>query len=164
MGYSDYDAKDPTEVAEELAETKGWYSHREESNQIAIEIIGQWQAHPITLSWSPDEELLRVISSFHFVSSASDLSGLHRLLNLINDKIWVGSFSHWKEPQLIVLKHGLLLSGYQPAEPQQIETLVKAFMASLNCYYPAFLLIGADAHETPERAMEIALPTGHGTA
>lgn len=60
-------------------------------------------------------------------------------------------------------KTGLLLSGGQVPNNDQLENLIEAAMMMYDQYLPAFNLVELGTH-TPERALKQALGRTHGRA
>lgn len=153
----------PIDMVETLAESCDWEFDRVGENQIAMAIEAQWRTYSLTLAWSGSDDILRLIATAEFAPEEERLAEFHKLLNLINDRIWCGCFSHWAEQELLAFRYGLTLAGGADATPEQIETMVLNAVALFERFYPAIQLV-CFAGETAERAAEIAIGEHYGTA
>lgn len=153
----------PIDMVESLAEASEWEFDRVGRNQIAMAIEGSWRTYSLTLAWSDHDDMLRLVCTFEFAPPAGRVEAFHALLNLVNDRIWGGSFSHWAEQELLAFRYGLTLAGDAEATPEQIESMILNAVGLSERFYPAFQLIGW-GDETPRKALGIAIEQHYGTA
>ena len=149
----------PIDIVETLAEHRDWAFDRVADDQIAMAVEGQWRSYSLTLAWSGGDETLRLICTFEMEPPEARLPALMELLNLVNDQGWAGGFGFWPEQQLMVWRYGLLLSGGQIAASEQIDTMIRAAVASCERYYPAFQLV-AWGDRGAEEALKMAIAPG----
>ena len=154
---------DPIDIVETLAEHYDWDFDRITEDQIAVAIEGSWQTYGVTLSWSSFDETLRIISSFEMNPATEKISGLLKLLNLANNKIWNGSFVFAEKQKLMIFKYGMNLVGGARASANQIDSIVENAIIACEQFYPAFQLI-CWGNETPEEALLIAFEKSFGRA
>ena len=153
----------PIDIVENIAAHHDWDFDRISDEQIAMAVQGQWRTYSITLAWSPYDETLRLIATFEMEPPAEKLPALYALLNEVNDQCWTGAFTFWAEPQLMVYRYGLVLTGGQVAAPEQIDTMINAAVLNAERYYPALqLLIWGD--RTPTEAIQVAIAEAYGRA
>ncbi|MCX7558879.1 YbjN domain-containing protein [Sulfitobacter sp. F26204] len=153
----------PIDIVENLAAHHDWDFDRISDEQIAMAVEGQWRTYQITLAWSPFDETLRLICTFEMDPPAEKLPGLYELLNCVNDQIWAGAFTYWAEQKLMVYRYGLVCTGGQDASANQIDTMIKAAVASAERYYPAMQLqIWGD--QSPKEALQVAIAEAYGRA
>jgi hypothetical protein len=88
---------------------------------------------------------------------------LYDVLNRCNDMVWTGAFTYWEEQKLMVWRYGLLLSGGQYANPDQIDKLISSAVMAAERFYPAFQL-AAWGDQTPAEAMKVAIAEAYGRA
>jgi len=120
----------PIDMAETLAEHFEWDFDRVADDQIAMAIEGQWRTYSITLAWSAYENTLRLICTFEMEPPSERMEEVYRALNAVNDMCWAGAFTFWEEQKLMVYRYGLVLAGEAAVEPEQIDRLVGAAVAS----------------------------------
>lgn len=153
----------PIEIVESLALSRDWDFDRVADDQIAMAIKGQWETYSITIAWSKFDETLRLISTFEMDPSEEHLPALYELLNLANDKSWIGAFSFWKDQKLMTYRYGLCLAKEKNASPEQIDQMIGSAIITSECFYPAFQLV-CSGHTSPEQAFNIAIGKTYGRA
>ncbi len=161
--YFESDEVDPIDIVEDLAEFHDWEVDRIADNQIAMSVQGQWRAYSLTLAWAPRDETLRLVCTFDMDPPAERLAALFEVLNAANDQCWLGAFTWWAEPKLMVYRYGLALSGNQIAAPEQIDRMIDAAIRNAERFYPAFQLV-CWGDRTPEDAMQVAIAEAYGRA
>ena len=161
--YLDSGELHPIDVVETLAEHYDWAFDRVAEDQIAMAIEGAWRTYSITLAWSAYDETLRMICTFEMAPPEEKLAPLFEAMNLANDKCWAGSFSLWREQQLMVYRYGLMLGGGVSAAPEQVDQMLSAAVVACERFYPAFQLI-CWGGEPVARAMDIAMSESYGRA
>ncbi len=153
----------PIDVVETVATHYEWEFDRVADNQIAMTLEGAWRPYSLTLAWSPPDETLRLIATWELDPPADRLPALYELLNRMNDLCWAGGFTWWEGERLLVFRYGLVLAGEQVAAPEQIDTMIRAAMLSLDRFYPAVQL-AIHGGRAPKEAMEIAIAEAYGRA
>lgn len=153
----------PIDIVETLAEHRDWEFDRVADDQIAMAVQGQWRSYSLTLAWSGGDETLRLICTFEMDPPEARLPVVMELLNLINDQGWAGGFGFWSDQRLMVWRYGLILTGGQVAAPEQIDTMIRAAVASCERYYPAFQL-AAWSERTALDALQVAIAGAWGRA
>jgi len=153
----------PIDIVEHLAEHNEWDFDRVADDQIAMAVVGQWRTYSITLAWSAYDETLRLICTFEMEPPEERLPALYDALNRTNDMCWAGAFTYWQEQRLMVYRYGLVLTGGQIANPEQIDTMIAAAVMSAERYYPAFQLV-AWGDRSADEAMQVAIAEAYGRA
>ena len=139
--FMETDTLHPIDLVEHLAEFHDWEFDRIHDDQIAMIVEGQWRNYSITLAWSGYDETLRLICTFDMEPPAHRMGALFEALNVMNDRLWAGSFTWWEEHKMMVYRYGLILSGDQIAGPEQVDDMIAAAVESCEQYYPAFQLV-----------------------
>lgn len=160
-----FDAGDihPIDVVETVATHHEWEFDRVAENQIAMTLEATWRAYQLTLAWSPSDETLRLLLTYDMDPPEDRLPALYDLLNRMNDLCWAGAFTWWAEEKLMVFRYGLVLAGEQVASPEQIDTMIRAAVASAERFHPAVQLALWGGQE-PARAMGAAIAEAYGRA
>jgi hypothetical protein len=153
----------PIDVVETLAEYYDWAFDRVAEDQITMAIEGAWRTYSITLAWSAYDETLRMICTFDMDPPEGKLPFLYEAMNVANDKCWAGSFSLWRDQNLMVYRYGLMLGGGATAEPEQVDQMLSAAVVACERFYPAFQLV-CWGEETVAGAMKIAMTEAYGRA
>jgi len=153
----------PIDMVETLAEQCSWEFDRVGEDQIAMAIEGAWRTYSLSLAWSGHDDMLRLFCTFDLNPPESRHDEFYRLLNLVNDRLWGGSFTLWQEHKLLAFRGGLTLAGGAHATPEQIEAMVHNAIALCERFYPAFQLVGW-SEESAESAVKVAIEEAYGTA
>lgn len=161
--YLNTDEIHPIDIVETLAEHHAWDFDRVTDDQIAMAVEGQWRTYSITLAWSAQDETLRLICTFEMEPPEPRLPALYEALNQVNDNCWAGAFTYWHEQRLMVWRYGLVLTGGQIANPDQIDRLIGTAVGTAERFYPAFQLVTWG--ERPiEEAIQVAIAEAYGRA
>ncbi len=161
--YLNTDDLHPIDIVETLAEHHEWDFDRVADDQIAMAVEGQWRTYSLTLAWSAHDETLRLICTFEMEPPEGRLPQLFEALNRINDSCWTGAFTYWNEQRLMVWRYGLVLSGGQVANHDQIDRMIGAAVGTAERFYPAFQLV-TWGERSPSDAMQVAIAEAYGRA
>mgnify|MGYP001398012435 FL=1 len=99
----DYDESDPLEIVENLAENHDWEFNRIGDDHVAIVIEGLWRHYFMSLSKSNlDDGMIKLVCTFELTGKDKCKDQLFDALNLINQEVWVGSFTYCQEKELLI--------------------------------------------------------------
>ena len=163
QSFSSIDDLHPINIVESLAEGHDWEFDRVTEDQIAMAAEGLWRTYALTLTWSAQDETLRLICTFEMEPPEARLPELYDLLNRCNDMVWTGAFTYWREQRLMVWRYGLALAGGQIAGSDQIDHLIASAVMAAERFYPAFQLV-AWADKPAAAALQIAIAEAYGRA
>ncbi len=158
-----HDELHPINIVEDLAAHHEWDFDRVTEDQIAMAVEGQWRTYSLTLAWSDQDEVLRLICTFEMEPPAERMGALYDVLNRCNDMVWTGAFTFWAEQKLMVWRYGLVLAGGQIAGSEQVDQLISGAVMAAERFYPAFQL-ACWGDRTPEQAMQVAIAEAYGRA
>lgn len=161
--YLNTDDLHPIDIVETLAEHHAWEFDRITDDQIAMAVEGQWRTYSLTLAWSAQDETLRLICTFEMEPPEDRLATLYEALNRVNDGCWAGNFTYWHEQRLMVWRYGLVLTGGQIANHDQVDRMIAAAIGNAERFYPAFQLV-TWGQRSPEDAMQVAIAGAYGRA
>ncbi|MEL6999493.1 MAG: YbjN domain-containing protein [Pseudomonadota bacterium] len=153
----------PIDIVETVAEHADWEFDRVGEDQIAMAIEGNWRVYSVNLNWSSYDDMLRLVCTFELTPPEERMDEMLSLINMINDRVWGGSFTLWPEHKMMAFRYGLTLAGGATATVEQIEAMVMTAVAYAEKFYPAFQLVGW-SNQSPEEAMTIAIDDAYGTA
>lgn len=153
----------PIDIVETVAVHRELDFERFAEDRITMAIEGQWRGYALTLSWSPCEEVLRLICTFEMTPPEDRLGALYETINLCNDEVWDGGFTFWAAQGLMVWRYGLVLGGDAVATPEQVDRMILSALEACERFYPSFQL-ACWGDSTPLRAMDIAMTRAYGRA
>jgi hypothetical protein len=153
----------PIDIVESLAARHDWEFDRVNDDQIAMAVEGQWRTYALTLAWSPQDELLKLICTFEMDPPGDRMGALYDVLNRCNDIAWYGGFTFWTEQKLMVWRYGLCLAGGQLPAAEQIDRMIAGAVSTSERFYPAFQL-ASWGNRTPQDAIQVAMAEAYGRA
>jgi hypothetical protein len=76
----------------------------------------------------------------------------HALINLINQRVWLGHFEVWADEGEVVFRHAMALPDAERPSMAQAASMIDAAVEAADRFYPAFdfLISGG---KSPEDAM-----------
>ncbi len=153
----EYDETDPLEIVEHLAENHDWEFNRIGDDHVAIVIEGLWRHYFMSLSKSNfDNGMIKLVCTFELTSRDKYESKLFHLLNLINQEIWIGSFTYCKEKELIIFRYGVAFTDIFNPTYEQISNLLEKTFDCCERYYPVFQAVYSGKSDVKE-ALDLAL-------
>lgn len=146
----------PLDRIEALAEINEWSLERQNDDEVSMMVDASWGTLQISLSWREDLEGLHLAGCFDFKTPHLRRAEVGRLLNLINEQLYLGHFDVWRNDGTVVFRNGLSLAGGAEANEAQCEALISQAVESCNRYYPAFQFV-IWAGRSAEEALESSL-------
>jgi hypothetical protein len=76
----------------------------------------------------------------------------HDLINLVNQRVWLGHFEVWADEGEVIFRHAMSLPDAERPSTAQTASMIDAAVEAADRFYPAFdfLLSGA---KSPKEAM-----------
>lgn len=131
----------PIDVIEDIAIGKNWTIDRIAKNEAAIDLPDKEGGFAFFFAWSEYLEALHLSCSLSDIEiKEKDLPTVFELLATVNEKMWMGHFSFWKEEKLIMFRHSFLIDtvGHDPVK---ILELVEMALEECNRFKPVFDLV-----------------------
>ena len=143
---------DPLEVVEHVLTAENLAFDRTEDGDLAFAITGDWKDYELWFAWRPDADCLQLCLSLDLRAAKTKRSPAHALVNLINQRVWLGHFEVWSEDGEVVFRHAMALRADERPSLSEAASMIDAAVEAADRFYPAFdfLLRGA---KTPEEAM-----------
>ncbi|GGE40167.1 hypothetical protein GCM10007276_16840 [Agaricicola taiwanensis] len=146
----------PVDTIEQLATINDWSFERSGEDDIAISVSGTWADYSVSISWMDDVESLHIACSFDLKVPDNRQVEVLRLLNRINEGMWIGHFDIWSEQGSVMYRHSLLLSGGAEANDRQCEALLETALEACERHYQAFQFV-VWAGKTTDEALAAVL-------
>ncbi len=134
-------AGNPVDVIEQLASTNDWMFDRSAEDEITINVGGSWTDYHVSITWMDDIEALHIACAFDLKVPEARRSEVLRLLNMVNEQMWVGHFDLWSGEGLVLYRHALLLAGGAEATDRQCAALLSSATDACERYYQAFQFV-----------------------
>jgi len=134
----DHATGDPIDLIEALAEASNIESQRVDETEVHVCLGGAWKDISLWFSWRPDAQVLQIGAPLELKVPGTREAEVHKLLALVNERLWIGHFDLWGQEGGIVYRNGVVLSDEQGMAPNQAESLLRAAQEAFDQYYPAF--------------------------
>jgi hypothetical protein len=145
-------ALDPLDVVEHMLATENLVFDRTDDGDVAFTLTGDWKEYELWFAWRPEADCLQLCLAIDRKAEGALGAAAHELVNLVNQRVWLGHFEIWSEDGEIIFRHALALPDGERPSIAQTASMIDAVMEAGDRFYPAFdfLLAGG---KTPKEAM-----------
>ena len=145
-------ALDPLEVVEHVLAAENLTFDRTEDGDLAFALTGDWKDYELWFAWRPEADCLQLCLSLDLRAPKDMRDAACNLVNLINQRVWLGHYEVWAEDGEVVFRHALSLPDGERPTLAQTASMIDAAVEAADRFYPAFdfLIRGA---KSPEDAM-----------
>jgi hypothetical protein len=145
-------ALDPLDVVERVLAAENLSFDRTDDGDLAFALTGDWRDFELWFAWRPEADCLQLCLSVDLKAGKALREAAHSLINLINQRVWLGHFEVWADDGEIVFRHALSLPDGERPSMAQTASMIDAAMEAADRFYPAFdfLISGG---KSPEEAM-----------
>jgi hypothetical protein len=145
-------ALDPLDVVERVLAAENLSFDRTDDGDLAFALTGDWRDFELWFAWRPEADCLQLCLSVDLKASKALRDAAHSLINLINQRVWLGHFEVWADDGEIIFRHALSLPDGERPSMAQTASMIDAAMEAADRFYPAFdfLISGG---KSPEEAM-----------
>ena len=88
---------DPMEVVERVLIAEKLAFDRTEDGDLAFALTGDWKDYELWFAWRPEADCLQLCLSIDLKADKSRRTPAHELINLINQRVWLGHFEIWPD-------------------------------------------------------------------
>lgn len=143
---------DPLDVVEHVLVAENLSFDRTDDGDLAFTLTGDWKDYDLWFVWRPEVDCLQLCLSLDMRAGEKQRRGVHELLSLINQRIWLGHFEVWAEDGEVVFRHALSVPHGERPTLAQAASMIDAAVEAADRFYPAFdfLLKGS---KSPREAM-----------
>jgi hypothetical protein len=145
-------ALDPLDVVERVLAAENLSFDRTDDGDLAFALTGDWKDFELWFAWRPEADCLQLCLSVDLKAGKALREAANGLVNLINQRVWLGHFEVWADDGEIVFRHALSLPDGERPSMAQTASMIDAAMEAADRFYPAFdfLISGG---KSPEDAM-----------
>ena len=145
-------ALDPLDVVEQVLAAENLAFDRTEDGDLAFAVDGDWKAYELWFAWRPEAECLQLCLSIDRKAGEAQWGAAHELVNLVNQRVWLGHFEVWTDDGEVIFRHALGLPDGERPSAAQTAAMIDAALEAADRFYPAFeFLLAGD--RTPKEAM-----------
>ncbi|HSZ53069.1 MAG TPA: YbjN domain-containing protein [Caulobacteraceae bacterium] len=145
-------ALDPLDIVERVLVSENLNFERTEDGDLAFALTGDWKDYELWFAWRPEADCLQLCLSIDMRAGAARREAAFALVNLINQRVWLGHFEIWAEEGEVVFRHSMALPDGDRPSTSQVASMVDAAVEAADRFYPAFDFLIAGA-KSPEEAM-----------
>tara|TARA_B100001123_G_C14899779_1_gene863322 strand:- start:183 stop:674 length:492 start_codon:yes stop_codon:yes gene_type:complete len=156
MDFDNLNSQNPIDYVEDIIHSKKWSFSRAADHELVADISSQWCQYRLYFSWSEQIRAINFTITFDLKFPSFTLNAIHRLLALINEKLWIGHFDITSKSGIPAFRHTLLVPQKNDILYNQLEELVDIAIYECEKYYPAFQLVLFDEAE-PQKALDLCL-------
>jgi hypothetical protein len=143
---------DPLDVVEHVLAAENLPFDRTEDGDLAFTLAGDWKDYELWFAWRPEADCLQLCLSMDRKATAEQRASAHELVNLVNQRVWLGHFEVWADDGEVIFRHALCLPDGERPTTAQTASMIDAAMEAADRFYPAFDFLFAGA-KTPTEAM-----------
>jgi hypothetical protein len=143
---------DPLEVVERVLSAENLSFERTDDGDLAFALSGDWKDYELWFAWRPEADCLQLCLSIDMRAAADCRSSAHALINLINQRVWLGHFEVWAEEGEVVFRHAMSLPDAERPSMAQTASMIDAAVEAADRFYPAFDFL-INGGKTPQDAM-----------
>jgi hypothetical protein len=156
-------ALDPLDVVERVLAAENLSFDRTDDGDLAFALTGDWRDFELWFAWRPEADCLQICLSVDMKAAAAARSDACALINLINQRVWLGHFEVWADDGEIVFRHALSLPDGERPSMAQTASMIDAAMEAADRFFPAFDFL-VNGGKTPEEAMAACMFETMGSA
>lgn len=145
-------AMDPLDVVERVLSSENLSFDRTDDGDLAFTLSGDWRDYELWFAWRPEAECLQLCLSIDLKAGQPRRDAAAALINLINQRVWLGHFEVWAEDGEIVFRHALSLPDGERPSMAQAAAMIDAATEAADRFFPAFDFL-INGGRSPEEAM-----------
>ena len=138
------DDNNPLDMAEELAEARGWKFTREDEDFLTIAIQGMKESYDICMEWQDEFSSLLFACTIPLEISEKHYESAARTLEQVNQNMWLGHFDLSNKGKYPTFRHTLLFRMIPSGLAVDIvNDVIEIALAECNRFYTTFQLVQA---------------------
>ena len=145
----------PIDVVEDVIHSKKWSFSRSDDYELVAEIASHRCQYRLYFTWSNQIKAISFTITFDIKFPDNKSMEVHKLLALINEKLWIGHFDITSKNGIPAYRHTVLDLPENEALHGQLEDLVDIAVYECEKYYPAFQLVLFEDSE-PSEALKVS--------
>ncbi|MEQ5787268.1 YbjN domain-containing protein [Erythrobacter sp. NFXS35] len=163
MDYSEQDDAAPVEMLAALFEARGWPCELVSDDEMSGEVQGSWANYQLRAIWRAEDRVLQFLCLPDIRVTEDKRASAYELLCLVNEQMWLGHFDIWSSGDVLLYRHGALLSEDGRLTLDMAQALVECAIDECDRFYPAFQFV-LWGDKSPRAALEAAMVDAAGEA
>lgn len=153
----------PVEMLAALFDARGWPCEIISDEEMSGEVQGSWAKYQVRGVWRAEDNVLQLICLPDIRVTSEKRVHAFELLSLVNEQMWLGHFDIWSNSDVLLYRHGALLSDDGMLSIAQAQALVETAIDECDRFYPAFQFV-LWGDKSPRAALDSALVDAAGEA
>ena len=145
----------PIDVIEDVIHQKKWTFSRADDYELVAEIASKWCQYRLYFTWSEEIKAISFTVTFDLKFPNNRINDAHKLLALINEKLWIGHFDITSRSGIPAFRHTVLSLPEHVVLHNQLEDLVDIAIYECEKYYPSFQMVLFDGSD-PSQAINLS--------
>lgn len=163
MEYSTEDDAAPVEMLANLFAARGWPCEMVSDDEMTGEVQGSWANYQLRAIWRAEDGVLQFLCLPDIRVTDDKRAAAYELLCLVNEQMWLGHFDIWSNGDVLLYRHGALLSDEGRLSLDMAQSLVECAIDECDRFYPAFQFV-LWGDKSPRAALEAAMVDAAGEA
>lgn len=146
----------PLEAVEGFISTQEWPYIWIDQDELAFEIPGKWGLYKMFFVWKEEIQVVHMSCVLGLKFTPEQKKSLYELINIINQRLWIGHFELCSNEKSPVFHHSHLISRASEMGLDKVQVFINLAHAEAEQYYPAFKLVlenGMSAKQAVEAAI-----------
>ena len=145
----------PIDIIEDVIHQKKWTFSRSDDYELVADIASKWCHYRLYFTWSEHIKAISFTITFDLIFPSKKFEKIHRLLALINEKLWIGHFDITNKNGIPAFRHTVLSSSDSDFLHKKLEDLVDIGIYECEKYYPSFQNVLFDS-VSPKEALKFS--------
>ncbi len=142
----------PIDMVENIFSRQSFDLERRGVNEVVVEVGGKLNNTLLFFAWEEHIKCLHLSCLMTIENYTGGNPKIFELLALANEDLWLGHFSYWKEQNMPVFKHSMLIENNDEISVGKISQIIDIAIKECERMLPVFTAVLADGL-SPEDAM-----------
>jgi len=140
----------PIDIVEEVIYEKKWSFSRADEYELVADISSKWCQYRLYFTWSENIRAISFTITFDLKFPQNKIIKAYELIDLINEKLWLGHFDITSKNGIPAFRHTILSNADSDFLHKKLENLVDIAIYECEKYYPSFQQVLFDEIEPSE--------------
>ena len=149
-------ANNPIDLIEDIAAANAWAADRQNEDELAVQVTGQWCDLKLWFAWHADTRSLFISCALNMRVPEDRRDAIYPLLAKINERLWIGHFELWSREGWPTFRHTLVANRDLEIGLSMVDDVIETARAECDRFYPAFQFV-IWGERSADEAIEAAL-------
>lgn len=156
------DLPNPLDSVEDILNAQNWTFTRAYDNELSLQVKGENCLYHMSFLWQEEYNALQLFCECDLSIPTKRREMAARLLQTINERLWLGHFDIAAKSHAPVFRYTSLLGTMPASHTEHVQNLIDIALAESECYSTVFALLSRSLH-LDDNLIDLALSktTGH---